>query len=543
MAESEIARIAEEIHRLIANQMDEETLQYVAGMIYEEGIDGLSPHSLNELIGPFFMDCNCAKDDGAAYTLCDTLLSALKQSQPLIHQDAGKEKHSVDVLKEGREAETSQFHVPVTMKDLISRNNPNGINLTRSSGCVRNGVGKSSLLRAIVRREIPGFQADMTIGCVEQELILTDGNVLQLVLDVDVERTALLKEMEILEKSIHSEDGGKRLVTIYDRLNEIDASKTYDQAIEILTGLGFSPKMQEQKVASLSGGERMRVVLARALLADPDLLLLDEPSNHLDLHAIAWLTNYLKNTTKTIIIVSHARQLLNDVCSEIIFFANKTLQYFKGNYDQYEESLATQLKVQHRQFEVQEQKKKHMQQFIDKFRYNAKRASLVQSRLKALNKLPNLEDVLNDPSTHFDFEDTFENISPPVLQLEGVCGVNGSGKSTLLSLLTGNIEPLTGRISRSSKLRIGLYTQQHVDQLDLTLTAVQQLQARYPEANLKDEEARNFLGRFGITKMLSLEPLYVLSGGQKSRVCIALMAYRKPNLLVKWDGCIYIDKL
>jgi len=209
-----------------------------------------------------------------------------------------------------------------------------------------------------------------------------------------------------------------------------------------------------------------------------------------------------------------------------------------------------------------------MQQFIDRFRYNAKRAALVQSRLKALSKLPMLDSVAKDPTLSFTFKAP-EQLSLPILLLEdctfgyspggkdvvlkdvslsidldtrmAVCGVNGSGKSTLLSLLVGGNEPTKGFCTKNSKLRIGFFSQHHVDQLDLTLNAVQQLQAKFPESNLKDEEARTYLGGFGISGLLALEPLYILSGGQKSRVAIALVAFKNPHILILDEPTNHLD--
>jgi len=426
----------------------------------------------------------------------------------------------------------------------------------------RNGIGKSTLLGALVKAEINGVNKDITIGCVEQEIAAVPQSVISCVLEVDKERKDLLdEEKRILDKEQTVEDG-KRLAWVYQRLQDIDAATAESKASEILAGLGFSTVMQQAPVKNLSGGWRMRVALARALFADADILLLDEPTNHLDLQVVAWLSDYLQNWGGTVVIVSHARHFLNDVCTDIILFNDQKLHYYRGNFDVYEQTRAEQLKQQQRQFDSQQQKRDHMQQFIDRFRYNAKRAALVQSRLKALSKLPMLDSVAKDPTLSFTFKAP-EQLSLPILLLEdctfgyspggkdavlkdvnlsidldtrmAVCGVNGSGKSTLLSLLVGGNEPTKGFCTKNSKLRIGFFSQHHVDQLDLTLNSVQQLQAKFPESNLKDEEARTYLGGFGISGLLALEPLYILSGGQKSRVAIALVAFKNPHILVRFQ--------
>ncbi|KAL8434861.1 hypothetical protein ACSSS7_002827 [Eimeria intestinalis] len=468
----------------------------------------------------------------------------------------------------------------------------------------RNGIGKSTFLHALARHDIFGVDPDTTITCVEQEYHFGDETVLEAVLAVDEERKKLLEEEEHLMKQgqtvglwgaltlLHQNPAaGFRLAAIFERLQEIGASEAESTAAMILSGLGFDTEMQNTKVAALSGGWRMRVCLCRALFADADVLLLDEPTNHLDLKAINWLTAYLVGDTrilggenalrlskdKIVIVVSHSRDFLNDVCTDMIHFTNQKLNYYKGDFDIFENVRAAQQLQQQRQVQSVEMKQKHMKAFIDKFRCNAKRASLVQSRIKALARLPMLEQVASDPSLHFKLKEP-EELSPPLLQLVEVtfkykkrssessgagdggsptakassgkadagdlliiCGLNGSGKSTLLKLLVGQNECCKGQINRSGKLRIGYFTQQHVEQLDLTLNAVQSLQIKYPEADLSDEQARTYLGQFGISNMLALEPLYILSGGQKSRVAIALMAYNNPHILLLDEPTNHLD--
>eukprot|EP00920_Eleutheroschizon_duboscqi_P016505 GHVT01039029.1.p1 GENE.GHVT01039029.1~~GHVT01039029.1.p1 ORF type:complete len:821 (+),score=269.49 GHVT01039029.1:137-2599(+) len=495
------------------------------------------------------------------------------------------------------------------------------LSLGRKYGLIgRNGIGKSTFLKALARKEIPGLPADVSFGAVEQELEWTDTSVLNAVLAVDADREELLEEVKQLEaEETHSVESGRRLVWVYDRLNLIGAADAVSEASTILAGLGFSEAMMQSSVLSLSGGWRMRVALARMLFAASDVMLLDEPTNHLDLHAVQWLADFLATSPGTAVIVSHARHFLNDVCTDVIHFVDQKLDYYRGNFDTFESSRADRLLQQKRQVEANAATRKHMQQFIDKFRYNAKRASLVQSRLKALAKLPMLEAVANDPALCFDFPEPealpsplvrFDDVSfryagrgasavspvaaaapaadadkresepdggqdradkeaqgeaqtPPTpapeaqaagkmilrnvdlsIDMESrlaICGVNGSGKSTLLKILVGLEEPTDGFLKRHGRLRIGYFTQHHVDQMDLTLTAVQQLQTQFPEMDLKDEEARNFLGRFGISGLLALEPLYILSGGQKSRVAIALIAFRKPHLLVLDEPTNHLD--
>eukprot|EP00918_Siedleckia_nematoides_P064008 GHVU01139237.1.p1 GENE.GHVU01139237.1~~GHVU01139237.1.p1 ORF type:complete len:497 (-),score=150.63 GHVU01139237.1:404-1894(-) len=403
------------------------------------------------------------------------------------------------------------------------------------------------------------------------ELYFTDEeSVLEAVLAVDSERTALLEEEARLQKKQHEQTkaDGVRLAHVYTRLEEIDASSAEAHASTVLSGLGFTEAMMRQSAMSLSGGWRMRVALARALFSDPDILLLDEPTNHLDLHAVAWLADRVKKSPKTYIIVSHARDFLNGVCTDIMLFHDKSLKYYRGDYDNFEATRAEQLRQQQKQFESQQAHMDHVQKFVDRFRYNASRAALVQSRIKALKKLPMLEAVASDPAVCFEFaqpekiptphidakEVCFKynssasewllkdvNISLTMDSRVAICGLNGSGKSTLMKLMAGELDPQEGFVNRHNKLRIGYFTQHHVDTLDLTLNAVQQLQKSFPSADLGEEACRNYFGKFGISGLLALEPLYVLSGGQKSRVAIALMAFNTPHMLLLDEPTNHLD--
>lgn len=238
----------------------------------------------------------------------------------------------------------------------------------------------------------------------------------------------------------------------------------------------------------------MRVAIARALFVQPEILLLDEPTNHLDLDAVMWLEDYLVNWKNIVVVVSHAREFLNVVCSDIIHFFNLKLIYYRGNYDSFEKTRKQDFIQQSKQIESQKMKIEHMQSFIDKFRYNAKRASLVQSRIKALQKMELVEEIIEDPSCIFIFP-TPDKLRPPLLKVEdglfgynetkillknlnfgidmesriAIVGANGVGKSTFLKLLMGDLSLMEGSQFRHNRLRVSLFTQHHIDQLNLVL--------------------------------------------------------------------------
>ncbi|TGO85970.1 hypothetical protein BPOR_0347g00020 [Botrytis porri] len=450
----------------------------------------------------------------------------------------------------------------------------------------QNGIGKSTLLRALARREL-AVPTHISILHVEQEISGDDTSALQAVLDADVWRKHLLAEQVKISKQLAdmeaerssmadtSEQAEKldkeregldqTLGDIQGKLAEMESDKAESRAATILAGLGFSPERQQFATKTFSGGWRMRLALARALFCEPDLLLLDEPSNMLDVPSITFLANYLQGYPSTVLVVSHDRAFLNEVATDIIHQHSERLDYYKGaNFESFYATKEERRKTAQREYENQMVQRAHLQAFIDKFRYNAAKSSEAQSRIKKLEKMPILEAPESVYTVHFKFPEV-EKLSPPIVQMTdvsfgytpdkpllrnvdldvqldsriGIVGPNGAGKTTVLKLLIGKLSPTGGLISQNPRLRIGFFAQHHVDALDLTTSAVGFMTKTYPGKT--DEEYRRHLGAFGITGMTGLQKMELLSGGQKSRVAFACLSLQNPHILVLDEPSNHLD--
>ncbi|KAJ8271150.1 hypothetical protein GJAV_G00123320 [Gymnothorax javanicus] len=499
-----------------------------------------------------------------------------KPSGPLVLEEASasqassKKDSRVDTSGKNRsyDVRIENFDVSFGERVLLQ-----GAELSLASGrryglIGRNGLGKTTLLKMLASRNLR-VPAHISILHVEQEVEGDDTPALQSVLQSDTVREGLLSE----ERQINARVAGGtadglesvRLSEIYAKLEEIEADKAPARASVILAGLGFSPMMQQQMTKEFSGGWRMRLALARALFARPDLLLLDEPTNMLDVRAILWLENYLQTWQSTILVVSHDRNFLNAVVTDIVHLHSQRLESYRGDYENFLKTKEDRLKNQHREYEAQLQYREHIQVFIDRFRYNANRAAQVQSKLKLLEKLPELKPIEKESEVTLKFPDNFEKLSPPVLQLDevefcynreqplfkGLClsadlesricivGENGAGKTTLLKLLMGGLTPVDGIRHAHRNLKIGYFSQHHVDQLDLNVCSVELLLNKFP--GRPEEEYRHQLGRYGITGELALRPVASLSGGQKSRVAFAQMTMPCPNFYILDEPTNHLD--
>ncbi|KAL5400666.1 hypothetical protein PMIN06_009572 [Paraphaeosphaeria minitans] len=450
----------------------------------------------------------------------------------------------------------------------------------------QNGIGKSTLLRALSRREV-AIPTHISILHVEQEILGDDTPALQAVLDADVWRKHLLKEQDKITKELadleaeratladtsadaasldkQREGLDQTLSDIHGKLAEMESDKAESRAASILAGLGFSTERQQFATKTFSGGWRMRLALARALFCEPDLLLLDEPSNMLDVPSITFLANYLQGYPSTVLVVSHDRAFLNEVATDIIHQHSERLDYYKGaNFESFYATKEERRKTAKREYEKQMEVRAHLQAFIDKFRYNAAKSSEAQSRIKKLEKMPVLQAPEAEYSVHFKFPEV-EKLSPPIIQMSGVTfgyspdkillknvdldvqldsrigivGPNGAGKTTALKLLIGALSPTTGLISQNPRLRVGFFAQHHVDALDLNDSAVGFMSKKFHGKT--DEEYRRHLGAFGITGMTGLQKMELLSGGQKSRVAFACLSLQNPHILVLDEPSNHLD--
>jgi len=433
----------------------------------------------------------------------------------------------------------------------------------------RNGMGKTTLLKMLSKGELK-IPSHIRIVHVEQEVVGDDTVALQSVLESDSVREKLLLKEKLLQQKIDSIENADmsltaELTAVYEKLSEIEADKAPARAAIVLNGLGFSPEMQNMTTKEFSGGWRMRLSLARALFSKPDLLLLDEPTNMLDMRAILWLEEYLNNWNTTILTVSHDRSFLESVCTDIIHLNCQQLDCYKGSFEKFMQTKDEKLKNKQREYEAQKEYRDSIQIFIDRFRYNANRAAQVQSKIKLLEKLPKLKPIEKEKPVVMNFPGQEMNLQGNVLQVDEatfsydgkrnifenvnlsagidsricIVGENGSGKTTLLKILNGINEPTKGLRKCHRNLKIGYFSQHHVDQLDMNMTCLELMASKFPGKNSQDYYHQ--LGAYGITGDLALRKISTLSGGQKSRLAFAVMSVPCPNFMILDEPTNHLD--
>ena len=425
----------------------------------------------------------------------------------------------------------------------------------------RNGAGKSTLVRVIAGM----LEADAgevaiprgsRIGYIAQEAPAGSGTPFETVLAADTERAALMVESEICHEP-------HRLAEIHERLIAIDAHAAPSRAARILVGLGFDEAAQHRPLDSFSGGWRMRVALAALLFSQPDLLLLDEPSNHLDLEAVLWLEDFLRSYPATILLISHERDLLNNVVDHILHLSGGRLTLYPGGYDAFERQRAE------RQAQIasararQQAERERLQDYVARNSARASTAKQAQSRAKALARLQPIAELIDDPSLTFDFPSPDE-LRPPLITLDlaavgygetpilrrlnlridpddriALLGRNGNGKTTLARLLAAQLTPMEGTMTASGRMRVGYFTQYQVEELDATETPLQHMTQAMKDATPAAVRAQ--LGRFGFSGPKATTEVGKLSGGERARLALALITRDAPHMLILDEPTNHLD--
>lgn len=433
-----------------------------------------------------------------------------------------------------------------------------------------NGCGKSSLFSVFLQQLQPDegdlyLPSNWSIATVKQETPALDKSAMDYVIDGDKEYRALEQELEQARK----DNNGNKEAEI---LNQIDAINGYSleaRAGELLHGLGFLQEQLSTPVKAFSGGWRMRLNLAQALISRADLLLLDEPTNHLDLDAVIWLQKWLKRYDGTLVLISHDRDFLDDVVGQILHIERQQAKLYSGNYSSFERQRAEHLAQQDAQFQKQQREVAHLTKFVDRFRAKASKAKQAQSRLKRLQKLPELAPAHIDSQFSFSFK-TPDNLPYPLLSLTesdcgyqgsengevtkiladvsmtlvpgtrlGLLGRNGAGKSTLIKTLAGELERLSGERFAAQELNIGYFSQHQLEQLHSDSTAIEHILREHPE--FTELEARSFLGSFGFSGDKALSAVDTMSGGEKARLVLSLIVLKKPQLLLLDEPTNHLD--
>ena len=427
----------------------------------------------------------------------------------------------------------------------------------------RNGIGKSTLFK-IVLGELTAEAGSTTIprnarvGTVAQEAPGGSESLLEVVLQGDVEREELLAEA-------HTATDPHRISEIQTRLADIGAHSAPARASSILAGLGFTDDQMAGPCSAVSGGWRMRVALAAALFGQPDVLLLDEPTNYLDLEGTIWLTTYLKAYPHTIVLISHDRDLLNEVVTCIVHLDECKLTYYQGNYDGFDRQRREKQALSIKLRKKQQDQRDHMQAYVDRFRYKASKARQAQSRIKALSKLEPIADIVDNRVVPFRFPNPVKLLAPPLVNLDKVSvgyepgkpilknltlridpddriallGANGNGKSTFAKLLNGKLKPQGGTYVTAPRMSIGFFAQHQMDDLDETYTPFDYITKLMPDRTVAERRAK--LGAAGFGATLADSQCSTLSGGEKARLLFLLATFHGPHVLILDEPTNHLD--
>ena len=426
----------------------------------------------------------------------------------------------------------------------------------------RNGAGKSTLMKVIIGQlEADEGEIEMPrrtkLGYIAQDAPSGTATPFETVLAADTERAALLAEAETCEDH-------DRLGHVYDRLIAIDAYSADARAARILLGLGFDEDMQAQPLDSYSGGWKMRVALAALLFSEPDVLLLDEPSNHLDLEATLWLENFLKNYSGTLVVISHERDLLNNVVDVILHLAGGKIRLYSGNYDGFEKQRAERVAQIAAAQASQDSQRARLQDYVARNSARASTAKQAQSRAKMLAKMQPIAALADDPSLSFDFPSPTE-LRPPLITLDlaavgytadtpilsrlnlridpddrvALLGRNGNGKTTLARLLAAQLPAMAGEIRASGKMKVGYFTQYQVEELSGDDSPLEHMTRAM--TGKSPGAVRAQLGRFGFSGEKATTLVGKLSGGERARLALALITRDAPHLLILDEPTNHLD--
>jgi ATPase subunit of ABC transporter with duplicated ATPase domains len=439
-----------------------------------------------------------------------------------------------------------------------------------------NGAGKTTLFRMIAGQEPPdegqvSTDRGISIGYFSQDVGEMSGrSAVSEVMDGAGPVSVVAGELKELETAMADPDQADnmddiiaRYGEVQGRFEELDGYALDGRAHEALSGLGFSQEMMDGDVGALSGGWKMRVALARILLMRPDVMLLDEPSNHLDLESLIWLEQFLKGYDGALLMTSHDREFMNRIVNKIVEIDGGTLTTFSGNYEFYEAQRALNEKQQQAQFERQQAMLSKEIKFIERFKARASHAAQVQSRVKKLEKIERVEPPRRRQTVAFEFlpaprsgEDVvslknvhkgygsrsiYEGLNFQVRRRERWCvmGVNGAGKSTLLKLVAGSTEPDEGSVALGGSVKMGYFAQHAMDLLDGEQTVFESLEESFPQAG--QGSLRALAGCFGFSGDDVEKRCRVLSGGEKARFVMAKMLFDPPNFLVLDEPTNHLD--
>jgi len=427
----------------------------------------------------------------------------------------------------------------------------------------RNGTGKSTLFRAI-RGELATESGTITlpprwrIGSLAQEAPDGPESLIEIVLKADLERDALLREAETAHDP-------HRIAEVQTRLVDIDAHAAPARAAAILSGLGFSTADQARPVCEFSGGWRMRVALAATLFAAPDLLLLDEPTNYLDLEGTLWLEDHLAHYPRTVIVISHDRDLLETSVDQILHLDRGKLALYRGSYSSFEEQRAMREMLNAKQAKRQEAERKRLQAFVDRFKAKASKARQAQSRVKMLERMKPVAALVTQDVREISFPAPEKMLSPPIIAVDDVSvgyepgkpvlsrvtlridnddriallGANGNGKSTLVKLLAGRLAPFSGSVTRADKLAIAYFAQHQLDELSEEGSPYDHVRRLMGDA--VESKVRGRAGAIGFSGKAADTPVRNLSGGEKARLLLGLATFFGPNMIILDEPTNHLD--